>query len=142
MTAVGAAGPDSSARVASRTSAMVSGVYITLGRRPRARARRRKWASRSGSAIRSRGADTNATDVWPSSASRCMGRLTAAALSGPTRDTPLILSAVAFSATTGAPSRRSCQSLIDSPFPTGAMARPARRCADISRTCMDSRSSE
>src|SRR6266568_1357012 len=105
MIAVGGAGPDSSVPAASCTSASVSGVYITFGRRPSARDRRRKWPSRSGSAIRSRGADTNATDEWPSSARRCMGRLTAAALSGPTRETPGMLSAVAFSATTGAAPR-------------------------------------
>ena len=50
--------------------------------------------------------------------------------------------AEAFSATTGAPGRRSCQSLIDSLVPTGAMASPASRCAAISSRCRRSRSSE
>ena len=71
-----------------------------------------------------------------------MAMSTPIALSGYTRDTPVMPCTVALSATTGVPGRNSCQSRTDSPFPTGAMASPARRCAAISRTSMRSRSSE
>jgi hypothetical protein len=71
-----------------------------------------------------------------------MGSSTPTALSGYTLDTPATPSTVAFSATTGVPGRSSCQSRTDSPFPTGAMASPARRWAAISRTSMRSRSNE
>ena len=121
---------------------MVSGEYSTVARSPSARLSRRKWRSRSGSAISRRGAVRNATEVWPSSASRRSGSSTAAALSGRTRQTPVMRAAEAFSATTGAPGRRSCHSRIDSPVPTGAMASPASRCAAISCRWRRSRSSE
>src|SRR5579863_7267835 len=102
MIAVGGSRRASSAPAALRTSVIVSGERMTSGWIPSSRAMRRKCLSRSGSATRPCGAVRKATREWPSSARRRIASPTPAALSGYTRETPVMPSTDAFRATTGA----------------------------------------